>query len=325
VLANAYAESTLSTYNTGLLIYHVFCDRKGIAEEHRAPADKKLMASFIATIAGVYAGSSIANYVHGIHAWHTIHGVAWYMNKDELDHLLKSASGLAPPSSKKAKREPVLITHIEKIKQQLDLSKPLDAAVYACLTTAFWTTARIGEFTVPKLDAFQPQLHIKRSDVNVVTDQNSLRQTEFFLPRTKSAPTGESVSWAEQLGPADPKAALENHLSINQMPDSFPLFAHRHPTRGPRPLTKHAFLARVKAAALAAGISSFQGHGIRIGSTLEYLLRGVPFDVIKVKGRWASDTFTLYLRKHGQILAPYMQATPVLQDTFVRYTMPAAR
>ncbi|TEB31909.1 hypothetical protein FA13DRAFT_1628746, partial [Coprinellus micaceus] len=50
------------------------------------------------------------------------------------------------------------------------------------------------------------------------------------------------------------------------------------------------------------------GHGIRIGPTLEYLLRGVPFDVMKVKGWWASDTFQTYLRKHAQILAPYMQA-----------------
>ena len=50
------------------------------------------------------------------------------------------------------------------------------------------------------------------------------------------------------------------------------------------------------------------GHGIRIGATLEYLLRGIPFDVMKVKGRWVSNAFQLYLRKHNQILAPYMQS-----------------
>ena len=51
-------------------------------------------------------------------------------------------------------------------------------------------------------------------------------------------------------------------------------------------------------------------HRICIGATLEYLLRGVPFDAMKVKGRWASNAFQLYLRKHNQILAPYMQLMP---------------
>ncbi|KAJ7223915.1 hypothetical protein C8J57DRAFT_955046, partial [Mycena rebaudengoi] len=53
-----------------------------------------------------------------------------------------------------------------------------------------------------------------------------------------------------------------------------------------------------------------QGHGIRIGASLLYLLRGVPFDVVKTLGRWASDAFLLYLRKHAQIMAPYIQANP---------------
>ena len=68
-----------------------------------------------------------------------------------------------------------------------------------------------------------------------------------------------------------------------------------------------------------------QGHGICIGSTLEYLLRRVPFDVMKVKGHWASDAFTLYLRKHAQIFAPYMQAAPLLHEAFICYTMPPIR
>ncbi|KIK73836.1 hypothetical protein PAXRUDRAFT_20455 [Paxillus rubicundulus Ve08.2h10] len=37
------------------------------------------------------------------------------------------------------------------------------------------------------------------------------------------------------------------------------------------------------------------GYSIRIGSTLEYLLWNVPFDVVKVKGHWASNAFLVYL------------------------------
>ena len=108
---------------------------------------------------------------------------------------------------------------------------------------------------------------------------------------------------------------------LNAPPQNGHLFAYRY-NRGYRPLTKTKLLERVATAARAAGLEPLQGHGIRIGATLEYLLRGVPFDVMKAKGRWASDAFLLYLTKHAQILAPYMQATPRTHDTFTHYIIP---
>ncbi|KAH9913276.1 hypothetical protein B0H21DRAFT_669165, partial [Amylocystis lapponica] len=57
------------------------------------------------------------------------------------------------------------------------------------------------------------------------------------------------------------------------------------------------------------GWAPLKGHGLRIGGTLEYLLRGRPFEVVKAIGRWSGDSFQLYLRKHAVILAPYLQDT----------------
>lgn len=130
--------------------------------------------------------------------------------------------------------------------------------------------------------------------------------------------------WAKQNGPTDPEDALENHFRVNNPPDNHHLFAYRFKS-GHRPLTKSKFIDRLATAARAAGLDPLQGHGIRIGSTLEYLLRGMPFDVMKAKGRWASDAFLLYLRKHALIMAPYIQAVPIVHDAFVRYTMPPVR
>ncbi|KAG2066444.1 hypothetical protein BDR04DRAFT_1030084, partial [Suillus decipiens] len=66
-----------------------------------------------------------------------------------------------------------------------------------------------------------------------------------------------------------------------------------------------------------------KGHSIRIGGTLEYLLRGIPFDV-KSMGRWSSEAFTLYLPNHAIIMTPYLQDTPIIEP-FTRYTMPQLR
>ena len=80
-------------------------------------------------------------------------------------------------------------------------------------------------------------------------------------------------------------------------------------------------LERVGSTVRVASLKLLQGHGIRIGSTLKYLLCGVPFDIMKTKRHWAGDSFQLYLRKHAIIIAPYIQAMPVHKG-FVRYTMP---
>ena len=92
------------------------------------------------------------------------------------------------------------------------------------------------------------------------------------------------------------------------------------------PLSKQTFQKHLNQAARAAGLSEQKGHSIRIGSTLEYLLRGLPFDVVKVKGRWNSDAFHEYLRDHAKILAPFMQkAPPDIQDQFIRIAIPSVR
>jgi hypothetical protein len=208
------------------------------------------------------------------------------------------------------------------IRNKLDLTDPLHAAVFACLTTTFYAAARVGEFTTKTLKDFHPSTHVRPANIRVEVDRNGFSSTIFVLPITKSEPiNGEEVSWCKQNGDTDPEAALKHHLSTNTPPINGPLFAYRAGTTS-KPLTKTKFIKTLATAAIAAGLNPRQGHGIRIGATLEYLLRGTPFEVMKVKGRWASDAFLAYLRKHAQILAPYMQANPARHDEFIRLTIP---
>jgi hypothetical protein len=66
-------------------------------------------------------------------------------------------------------------------------------------------------------------------------------------------------------------------------------------------------------------------RSLRIGATLEYLLRGVPFEAMKGIGRRSSDSFSKYLRKHAQILAPYVQANPDLHQKISHEQMSVIR
>ncbi|KIJ09687.1 hypothetical protein PAXINDRAFT_87109 [Paxillus involutus ATCC 200175] len=324
VITHTWADSTKETYGSGLLAFHVFCDNRKIPESECAPAIPSIISAFISTLAGSYSGSAVSNYINGVRAWHTVHGLDWALNNTETDALLKAASSLAPPQSKRPPREPYTVDLLVSIRSHLDLSSPLHAATFACLTSAFYATTRVGKLTVKTLLSFDPLSHIKPSDIRMERDHQGNAITNIHLPKTKSAPNGEDINWARQNGPSDPQAALENHQRVNCPPSNGPLFAYRN-SKTHKPLTKNKFLSVLASALKAAGRPPLQGHGIRIGSTLEYLLRNVPFDVVKVKGRWASDAFLVYLRRHAQILAPYMQAQPSLHKSFLRLTLSPAR
>jgi hypothetical protein len=88
------------------------------------------------------------------------------MNDAKIKATLTGATILAPPTSKRPKRAPVTIHMMEQIFNKLNLEDPLDAAVGSCFSTTFYTVARTGEFTVLSLNAFDPSLHVKPSDVS---------------------------------------------------------------------------------------------------------------------------------------------------------------
>ena len=297
-MMHAWEEETRISYGLGLLMWHVFCNDKGVPETQRALAKQPLLSAFVAHLATAYSGKTIANYLNGVWAWHLLHSLPWALQKQEMDLMLHTTDKLMPTTSKRKKHCPYTPKFISAIQQQLDLDHPLNVAVFACLTTCFYASARLGEFVVRTLSSFNPNTHITTQHLSHDQDQNGFQIAMLHLPTTKAAGAdGEDVYWASQEGNTDPMAALECHLKINQPSEGSHLFTYKA-THTHHPLTKSKFLERVRKAAPAAGHELLQGHSIQIGSTFEYLLWGVPFDVMKVQGRWAGDSFWLYLRKH---------------------------
>ena len=335
-MLHVWEEDTQVVYGAGLLMWHCFCDENGTSEEARAPATQPLLSMFVVHLAAAYSGKTISGYVSGsgVQAWHILHGLPWALKTAEMDAMLWAANKLTPNLARKKKRCPYTLDLIQAVRDHLNLDKPLDAVVFTCLTTCFYkpldavvftcltmcfyASARLGEFTVRALSSFNPNTHVTTQHLTYNQDCNGFKVTVLHLPRTKAAGNeGKDVYWASQEGSTDPTAALTQHLRINQPSVTSHLFAYKA-LNTCHALTKTKFLERV------AGLKLLQGHGIRIGSTLEYLLRGVPFDVMKAKGHWAGDSFQLYLRKHAVVIAPYIQATPI-HENFIQYTMPPVR
>lgn len=319
----AWSTNTRSVYGSGLLAFHVWCDRKGISESDRAPASGSLISLFIASLAGGFAKDTITNYLAGVRAWHILHYLPWQVDPLQYQVALKALDAVTPSSSRKAKRPPCRVEHLSKIRKALDLANPKEAAIWACLTSLFYGIARLGELTVPNLNAFKPGQFIEVSNVRKEKDRNGLEVTAIHIPFTKTSKAkgnsnGEDIFWAQQNDDTDPLFAFENHLQINNPKDGEHLFSYSTTSKARRPLTRQILLTGLTQALQKAGCEELKGHSFRIGGTLEYLLRNVPFQVVKTKGRWASDAFRVYLREHAQVMAPYVQDIPNLREHFIR-------
>ncbi|KIJ42866.1 hypothetical protein M422DRAFT_170578 [Sphaerobolus stellatus SS14] len=325
VMEQVWAPGTRETYGAGLLAFHAFCDRRQVPERLRCPAGTGLLLVFLTACAGSYAGSSLANFLFAVKAWHTLHMstltmVPWTVRMVELSAALDGAARLAPPSSRREKRSPFTTAILDGIISALDPTSALDIAVKAALVTTFWTMARTGEFVTPDLQSKDPARFISRGGLSQRRDRNNLPVLVFSLPSIKTSPSGEDVYCSHQHGPSGPYVALVAHFRLNNPPLHTPLFAWHHP-HGLRPLMHSAFTKCVDTALTVAGLPKMQYHGLQISSIPEYLLRGLPLDVVKTMGRWSSNSFSIYLRRHAVVLAPYIQAAPVL-ELFTRVTMP---
>ena len=68
-------QTVLDRYRAGLLMWHCFCNEKGVREEERAPATQDLVSVFVAHLAAAYSGKTISGYLNGVRAWHILHGL----------------------------------------------------------------------------------------------------------------------------------------------------------------------------------------------------------------------------------------------------------
>ncbi|KIJ59006.1 hypothetical protein HYDPIDRAFT_177951 [Hydnomerulius pinastri MD-312] len=195
------------------------------------------------------------------------------------------------------------------IRAHLNLDNPHDATIYTCLIIVLYCIARLGEFMVQAISKFNPSKHIMQANVSHLQDPNGLPVMKFYIPTMKcTLETGEDTQCAPQSGGiTNPKAALENHFRVNLAPPDAHLFAWKHPN-GLRALSKTEVTNWLAAIVKTLNLANFKGHSLHIGRTLHYLLKGVPFDVVKVMGYWAGDSFMIYLSRGPHLLQLHSHA-----------------
>jgi hypothetical protein len=299
VLRHAWADSTTTSYSSAVRQFTNFCNSESVPLHLRLPANESLLCNFAASFAGRHSSGTVYSKFAALKAWHNVQGVSWE-GSARLRCVLNGVKNMAPSSSKMSLRSPITIAMLTCLLDKLDLNDPFDLVVACAAVVAFWDQCRLGELLPTSGSSYDPSSIPARSDVSrSAHDKESMT---LHLPRTKTHRLGQDVVIVSQLAPLNPVSLLLKHFRVNRLPRSSPLFAYRS-SKGPQVLTKAKFLRRCNDIWSPRGFPRATGHCFRIGGTTQLLLSGVPPDVVKVTGRWSSDSFLRYWRALD-IIAP---------------------
>ena len=302
-IQGGWASTTLKRYTGAIKQYIRFCDAERIPENLRFPADEFVLCAFAASSFGRHAGGTPRSRLSALRAWHLTHNVEW-KGSARLRYVLKGVHNFAPFSSRQAPRPPVTRHMLIQLVRGLDLSNPLDAAVAACAVTAFWGQCRLGELLPIISPPPSPLVLLSRSDFK--RSRRNPQACILHLPVTKTHRHGQDVVLVDQEAPINPITLLKNHIRLNNVRRDAHLFSYTVPS-GTASLTKNRFLQRCNEIWSKLGYPRTTGHSFCIGGTTELLIAGTPPDIVRVTGRWSSESFLRYWRSLEDIVPAHIR------------------
>jgi hypothetical protein len=292
VISASWADSTRRSYNESISLFLKWCGWLSIPLADRLPTSDAVLCLFVSSLAGRVSGSTIRNHLSAIRALHIINMLD-YVESSHLSHFVRGAANLAPASSVKPARMPVTLDHLSLLCSYLS-SDPKDVACAAVACIAFWGQCRLGELLpISRKDALNGHLPHRS---HLLEGESALGSRTLILPWTKTTKWGgASIVLPHVPHQTNPAAAIAVHIASSPSSDDVFMFSYQD-NNTLLPLTKRVFLARCNEIWGAHGLPRLTGHCFRIGGTSEFLLRGVPPDVVKSLGRWSSDSFLRYWR-----------------------------
>jgi hypothetical protein len=177
-----------------------------------------------------------------------------------------------------------------------------DLLFLAITFCGFFGLHRLGELVDPDFPAHQlARKRILRSSVSLLPDHFS-----YHLPTHKADRFFEGnviLIMSHFIPPVDPLLVFSRYLDSRD--DRAPLLPYlwldsslRVPTRSWYLQRLHSFLPH-----------SFGGHSLRSGGATFFASQGWTRDRIQALGRWASDAFEVYIRKHPALLQALSPST----------------
>ena len=238
---------------------------------------------------------SIRNYISAVKTLHLLMDLPCpEFGKLELKLALRGLSRLKPHLTRQA--TPMTPKILEAIGNILVLSNPVHSTFWALFLIAFFTFSRKSNLVVTGNNTFNPEKQLCRADIRVGSrgllvkfrwsKTNQFGKRELLVPVV--AIPGSILC---------PVVAYKNMVRFNPASDTDPAFCI---CRSGKPVVpvKYSQLQKVlKTCVQVIGLDpkSFSSHSFRRGGATWAFRAGVPAELIKVHGDWASNAYLRYL------------------------------
>lgn len=292
LLGNAIAPSSRLSYNSAMQSYSSFCAKHNFPIHPTADT----LSFYITYMADYIEPRSITSYLSGI----VSNLEPYYPNVRAARQSLivkKTLAGALRTRSHPIKRKRALSDDdILKVVSFYTSSTDHDNLLFvAQLLTGFTCLLRLAELCTPdRKDLQDSRKHMQRLDVTQHPDT-----FELLLPAHKSDRffEGSKLLLPQLQSPTDPFTHFSTYLCSRDArficcPDLWLKADGTVPT-------KSWFAGRLR----EHFNSDISGHSMRAGGATSLALAGVPDDRIRQLGRWSSDAYEAYIRKHPYILS----------------------
>lgn len=269
---------------------------------HLLPASEHILILFVADLSQRVAYATVRTYLAGVRHLHVAAGMGDPMSgRLKLELLLRGVKrGKPPRPNSRLPVTPMILRAILKVLSR----EPKDennVMFWAACCLGFSAFLRSGEFTVTSAKVFDPDRDMSPNDIAV----DSIEGPKRMYVRVKGSKTdqtrqGVTLVVGRTGNELCPIAAMLPYLVIRGKEEG-PLFRWKDK----KALSREDLVIRLRKVLRQAGIDCrrFSGHSFRIGAATTAAARGISDSTIQTLGRWASDSFTRYIRIPRDALA----------------------
>ena len=297
--SHCWADNTRSAYATHRKAYLVFCRKFHLIP---IPASTDTLCCYAAYLARRLKHSSVRQYMNVIRILH----LEWGLPNPLVDNFMVTSTlrgirrQLGDQVSRKA---PVTPPMLKDYLTALDLTSPLHASMWGAALLIIFGLLRKSNVMPQSPTAFRAALHLRRQDIKVTPQgiEVTIRwsKTNQFRNRTQSI-TSPPHSGSPLVPLPGPILSAPAHP---RSPPAGPAFTTLQSGRW-LPLTAPQFMAHFKSVLQHHGHDTTQlgSHSFRRGGASWAYQTGIPVDLIRQLGDWASNAYTIYTLPNTHML-----------------------
>ena len=305
-LVNCVSPSTQALYASAQRRFMSFCQSKKVNQPF--PVSERTLGKFVALMGQQNLKyRTIKCYLSGIRFTQIQLGLGDPFKDKAMplrDYLLQGVKHVqaraGEPPKPRLPITPDILGHLKHIWLHPP-ANPDYIMLWAAACTGFFGFLRAGEFTVPSVQDYDPEVHLSIADIAV--DNHSVPSViRIRIKQSKTDPFRQGADIFVGATKVDicPVQALVNYIAIRGTTPG-PLFVFRSGD----PLTRSTLVTYVQAALKIAGISpeAYTGHSFRIGAATTAAKCGIEDSLIQTLGRWKSTAYLAYIKIPPQQLA----------------------